>query len=162
VAEVIKQFKYEGYFGLARPLGELMLAAMPRWNRPVDLVAPIPLHPARLRDRGFNQSELLARFLARRFSWPVETAALLRIRRTRPQVGLSTAERRANVMGAFLAEPALVNGKHILLVDDVRTTGATLAAAAGVLLAAGAKSVSAYCLAEADSSAAMQMPGTLF
>lgn len=61
-------------------------------------------------------------------------------------------ERRTNVSGAFIAEPSLVEGKHILLIDDVRTTGATLVASAEVLLAAGAKSVSAYCLAEADST----------
>lgn len=152
VAEVIKQFKYEGYFGLDRPLGELMLAVWPRWERPVDLVIPVPLHAARQRERGYNQSELLARYLARHLGWRVETAALKRVRRTRPQVGLNMAERQANVRGAFIAEPSLVKGKQILLIDDVRTTGATLVASAEVLLAAGAKSVSAYCLAEADST----------
>lgn len=152
VAEVIKQFKYEGYFGLAQPLGELMLASWPRWQEPVELVVPVPLHAARQRERGYNQSELLARILARHLGWQVETAALKRIRRTRPQVGLKTAERQANVRGAFIAEPGLVTGKQILLIDDVRTTGSTLAAAADILLAAGAKSVSAFCLAEADST----------
>jgi ComF family protein len=151
-AEVIKQFKYEGYFGLARPLGELMLDGWPGWQRTVDLVIPVPLHAARQRERGYNQSELLARFLARQLGWRVETAALKRVRRTRPQVGLNMVERRANVSGAFIAEPSLVKGKQILLIDDVRTTGATLVASAEVLLAAGANAVSAYCLAEADST----------
>jgi ComF family protein len=152
VAEVLKQFKYGGYFGLAQPLGNLMLAAWPRWQRPVDLVVPIPLHAARQRERGYNQSELLARFLERHLDWQVETAALKRSRRTRPQVGLNNVERRANVQGAFIADPALVRGRQILLIDDVHTTGATLVAAAEVLLAAGAKLVSAYCLAEPDST----------
>jgi ComF family protein len=152
VAEVIKVFKYEGYFGLDQPLGEIMLAAWPRWQQPVELVIPVPLHAARQRERGYNQSELLARYLARHMNWLVETAALKRIRRTRPQVGLNMVERQANVRGAFVAEPALVKGKKILLIDDVRTTGSTLFAAADVLLAAGAQSVSAYCLAEADAT----------
>jgi ComF family protein len=152
VAEVLKQFKYGGYFGLAQPLGNLMLAAWPRWQCPVDLVVPIPLHTARQRERGYNQSELLARFLERHLDWQVETAALKRSRRTRPQVGLNNVERQANVRGAFIADPALVRGRQILLIDDVHTTGATLVAAAEVLLAAGAKLVSAYCLAEPDST----------
>jgi ComF family protein len=152
IAEVIKQFKYEGYFGLAQPLGELMLAAWPRWQHPIDLAISVPLHAARQRERGYNQSELLARFLARHLDWCVETAALKRIRRTRPQVGLNMTERLANVRGAFVSDSTLVEGKQILLIDDVRTTGSTLVAAAEVLLAAGAQSVSAYCLAEADST----------
>jgi len=151
LAEVVQQFKYEGYFGLAPPLAELMLAAWPRWAHPVDLVVPIPLHAARRRERGYNQSELLARGLESCLDWQVEPAALKRVRPTRPQVGLNMVERRANVYGAFVAEPVLVEGKDILLIDDVRTTGATLVAAADVLLAAGAKSVSAYCLAGAGS-----------
>ena len=153
VAEVVKQFKYEGYFGLASPLAELMLAAWPRWKQPVDLVIPIPLHAARQRERGYNQSELLARVLKSHLDWQVEPAGLKRVRRTRPQVGLNMAERRTNVSGAFIAEAALVQGKKILLIDDVHTTGATLVAAAEVLLDAGAKSVSAYCLAGAASDA---------
>lgn len=152
VTEIVKQFKYEGYFGLAAPLAELMLVAWPRWAHPVDLAVPIPLHAARQRERGYNQSELLARVLERHLDWEVEPAALKRVRRTRPQVGLNMVERRTNVHGAFVAEPALVEGKEILLIDDVRTTGVTLVAAADVLLAAGAKSVSAYCLAGAGSA----------
>jgi ComF family protein len=147
VMAAIKQFKYEGYFALAQPLAKLMLAAWPRWQHPVDLVIPIPLHAVRQRERGYNQSELMVRVLQRYLDWRVEPAALKRVRRTRPQVGLNPAERQANVYGAFIAEPALVFEKRILLVDDVRTTGATLVAAADVLLAAGAASVSGYCLA---------------
>jgi ComF family protein len=151
VAEAVQAFKYEGYFALAKPLAELMAAAWPRWEQPVDVVIPVPLHAARQRERGYNQSELLARVLERRLNWQVETAALKRVRRTRPQVGLNRVERQENVYGAFIAEPALVEGKDILLIDDVRTTGATLSAAADVLLAAGARSVSGYCLAGAGS-----------
>ncbi len=152
VADTIKKFKYEGYFGLAQPLGSLMLLAWRRWQHPVDLVIPVPLHAARQRERGYNQSELLAQVMKRDLKWQVEPAALKRVRRTRPQVGLNSAERRANVRGAFVTEPTLVEGRRILLIDDVHTTGATLGAAADVLLAAGANSVSAYCLAGAGDS----------
>jgi ComF family protein len=149
VAEAIKMFKYEGFFALDKPLAALMLAAWPEWETPVDLVIPVPLHPARQRDRGYNQSEMLARKMAQHLDWQFEPAALKRVRHTVPQVGLNSAERQANVQGAFVTEPALIKGKHLLLIDDVRTTGATLIAGADVLLAAGAKSVSAYCLAGA-------------
>ena len=152
VADTIKKFKYEGYFALARPLGSFMLAAWPRWQHPVDVVVPVPLHAARQRERGYNQSELLAQVMARDLKWQVEPAALKRVRRTRPQIGLDSAERQANVRGAFETEPAFVEGKRILLIDDVHTTGATLGAAADALLAVGAKSVSAYCLASAGDT----------
>lgn len=149
VADTIKKFKYEGFFALAQPLAALMLAAWPLWQTPVDLVIPIPLHAARQRERGYNQSEMLARIMEQDLGWRVEPAALKRVRRTRPQVGLNSAERQANVQGAFVTDPTLIEGKQLLLIDDVRTTGATLVAAADILLAAGAASVSAYCLAGA-------------
>jgi ComF family protein len=150
VADTIKKFKYQGYFALAQPLAHLMLSAWPGWQHPVDVVVPVPLHAARQRERGYNQSELLAQVLGRDLKWQIELAALKRVRRTRPQVGLNSVERQANVRGAFVTEPNLVEGRRILLIDDVHTTGATLGAAADVLLAAGAKSVSAYCLAGAS------------
>lgn len=152
VAETIKKFKYSGYFALANPLADLMLAAWPAWEEPVDVVVPVPLHAARQRERGYNQAELLAQKMERELKWQVETAALKRVRRTRPQVGLNSSERHANVRGAFVTEPNLVRGRRILLIDDVHTTGATLDAAAEVLLAAGANSVSAYCLAGAGGA----------
>jgi ComF family protein len=129
-----------------------MLAAWPAWEEPVDVVVPVPLHAARQRERGYNQAELLAQKMERELKWQVETAALKRVRRTRPQVGLNSSERHANVRGAFVTEPNLVQGRRILLIDDVHTTGATLDAAAEVLLAAGANSVSAYCLAGAGGA----------
>ena len=141
--------KYEGYFALARPLGELMVAAWPRWEHQLDLVVPIPLHPQRKRKRGYNQSELLTDVLEQELDLPSLAAALNRSRHTRPQLGLTADERRANVLDAFTANRALVQGKRIMLVDDVFTTGSTLTAAAEALYQAGARSVTAYCLTTA-------------
>lgn len=146
-SRVIHRFKYEGYFALAEPLARFLIAGWPTWEKPPDLILPIPLHPRRRRRRGYNQSELLARPLGRALGIPTDGSALRRTRHTVPQVGLGPDERHENVRGAFMAEAAVVGAKHILLVDDVLTTGATMSAAAEALLAAGATSVSAYCLA---------------
>jgi ComF family protein len=149
IPPVIHQMKYEGYHALVRPLAELMVYAWQHFSEPVDLVLPIPLHPDRRRERGYNQSELLVQSIQSKLGWATDFGILRRIRHTRPQVGLSPSDRRANVHGAFAVEADTVIGKRILLVDDVFTTGATLTAAADVLLAAGASRVSAYCLASA-------------
>jgi ComF family protein len=138
--------KYEGYFALAHPLAELMIQAWPKWQIPVDLVIPIPLHSERKRQRGYNQAELLVEIIQPRLEWECNPQALRRHRRTAPQVGLDIYKRRKNVQGAFAAEEMLVSNRRILLVDDVCTTGSTLEAAASVLLEAGAESVAAYCL----------------
>lgn len=146
ISQVIHKYKYEGYFALGGPLAELMIAGWPDWNQPPDLILPIPLHPRRRRRRGYNQSELLARPLSRALDIELDTTALRRTRHTAPQVGLGPEERHDNVREAFSAE-FKVGGRHVLLVDDVLTTGATMKSAAEALLAAGAASVSAYCLA---------------
>lgn len=146
LSQVIHRFKYEGYFALAEPLAEFMIAGWPTWEHPPDLILPIPLHPRRRRQRGYNQSELLARPLGRAMNIDLDTTSLQRTRHTAPQVGLGSEERHENVHNAFLAD-AGVCGRHIVLVDDVLTTGATMRSAAEALLAAGAATVSAYCLA---------------
>jgi ComF family protein len=151
IQRVLRRFKYEGLFALAGPLAEVMFVAWPCWQQPIDLVLPIPLHAARQRERGYNQAELLMRAVEQRLHWepPSPPTALKRIRHTRPQVGMSWSQRSANVRQAFVADPGLVAGKEVLLIDDVYTTGATLAAAAEALFIAGVSSVSAYCLASA-------------
>jgi len=151
VVKALQRMKYEGYFGLAGELADLMAQAWPRWQHPVDLVVPIPLHPDRLRERGYNQSELLVRALHQELGWHIETDALERTRKTRPQIGLNKDERQENVKSAFRGDRTRFRGKHVLLVDDVCTTGATLAAAAEALHSAGAGSISAFCLTTAAS-----------
>ncbi len=116
-----------------------------------DLIVPIPLAPLRQRLRGYNQAEILAKALARTTCLPVVTEALVRCRETHPhRAGLDAQARRAALHGAFqVLRPRLIAGRHILLVDDVLTSGATLDTAARSLLAAGAAAVSALTVARA-------------
>lgn len=144
----ISAFKYEGKRQLAGPLGRLLLATYRRQTRTsahagADALVPVPLHPKRQAERGYNQSALLARVVGHSSRLPVVEDALRRIRDTPHQAGLNAAQRRANVVEAFACEPghpALV-GRKILLVDDVCSTGTTLSESAKALLAAGAKEV---------------------
>jgi ComF family protein len=106
----------------------------------------VPLYPLRESQRGYNQAALLARPLAERLDFPYAPGLLARRRQTAPQVGLSRARRRENVRDAFDARPG-VEGRVVLLVDDVTTTGSTLASAATACLAAGATRVYALTLA---------------
>lgn len=115
-----------------------------------DVIVPVPLHRARLRWRGFNQAVPLARAVARACGRRVAPRVLARRRPTPPQVGLPAAERRANVRHAFaLREPEVVDGRVVLLVDDVMTTGATLDECARILVRGGARRVDALVLARA-------------
>lgn len=117
-----------------------------------DAILPVPLFPARLKARGFNQSSMLAKGLGKLAAAPVDIDSLVRIRDVPPQVGLSREERVANVRGAFsvrAGREVRVAGKNLILVDDVMTTGATLAECARGLIAAGASSVSALTVARA-------------
>ncbi len=126
VRQAIHQLKYKRNVALGEILGRRLIEciAQPGWV--IDIVVPVPLGIARLTERGYNQASLLA--------WPVAlwmgislcSQGLSRVRETRSQVDLSAAERKENVAGAFLARPALVRGKRVLLVDDVTTTGPTL------------------------------------
>lgn len=143
----IQALKYEGKRQVAGPLGRLLAATYRRQMRGArlrfDAVVPVPLHPKRRAERGYNQSALLARGLARDVGLALREDVLWRWRHTPQQVGLDAAGRRANVAGAFgcrSRHPALA-GKTLLLVDDVCTTGATLAACAETLRAAGAREV---------------------
>lgn len=147
IEKLIPLFKYQKVRTLARPLGELLLAAFPR-DRRFDALVPVPLHWRKRMERGFNQSELLARFVSRRTGIPMRPL-LKRVRNTSVQAGLSNAKRRENVKGAFEGRAAL-NGERILLIDDVMTTGATAAAAAQALRDAGAASVGLMALARVD------------
>ena len=125
---------------LARPMIDCL--SLTPWR--VDLVVPVPISHSRRSERGYNQAALLARPISLRFGLKYRPQALLKSRETRSQVGLSVEERRANVHGAFVAKKGLVEGKNILVVDDVTTSGATLNACGQALRRAGASEV--YCL----------------
>jgi len=145
----IHALKYKGRTDLASPLAELMVTF---WNGglfPVDCIVPVPLHPRRLRERGYNQAALIADKLAREINLPILPDVLVRSRMTETQTRLDTSGRRKNVAGAFTAHPSQVGGRSVLLIDDVCTTGSTLQACADALRVAGAAQVYAMTLARA-------------
>ena len=148
--EAIHQFKYGGRSYLADSLGHLLTSFVKTWLGRTDdcLTIPVPLHPKRLRERGFNQSLLLARHMASRLGTGLDFLSLRRIRYTQPQTGLKSEERRRNVRKAFeVKDKAAVKGRRVLLVDDVTTTGNTLNECARVLKRAGAENVFGLVLA---------------
>jgi len=147
----ILSLKFAGRRALCRPLADLLAAAVQNGLCPddsFDFACPVPLHPRRRKERGFNQSELLARYFCEKTGLTLNSSALLRIRFTVPQVMLPPEHRRKNVHGAFSLSPgAEVKGKKVLLIDDIYTTGSTLKECAWVLRRGGAAAVSVLTLA---------------
>ena len=151
IATAIVRLKYGGRFDLASRFGPVMAGVMEPFAAQLDLVVPVPLHPARLAERGFDQAALLAGPVARGLRVPHASRALVRMRATPRQASLDRAARATNVATAFCCRsPRVVEGKRVLLVDDVRTTGATLAACAQALRSAGAARVLTLVLANRD------------
>jgi len=147
---LVHQLKYRGRTVLGAPLGRLLYAAFVRWfsHDPPDLIIPVPLHARRLRQRGFNQAYQLVRGWPSRERSGIAREVLVRRRPTPPQTGLGRRDRRKNIRGAFtVADGKRIDGKRILLIDDVMTTGATLNECAGVLRSAGAARVDCLTLA---------------
>jgi len=151
----IHELKYAQRSHLADSLGSLLASFAQTWigERRGYLIMPVPLHPRRLRSRGFNQSLLLARCVASKTGAELDFLSLRRTRFTKPQTELSSEQRKRNVRKAFeVVKPEAVKGRTVLLVDDVATTGSTLNECAKALKRAGAKSV--LCLALARTSTA--------
>ena len=150
VREALHAFKFRGRRALAAPLGDLLVEAMEGWL-PVGvpaLLLPVPLHPRRERERGFNQASLLAWRVGRAWQCPVRNDVLVRAVATHSQTELDAPARRANVRDAFrLRRPELIAGRHVLLVDDILTTGATLSECARCLREGGAAAVGALTVA---------------
>lgn len=160
LAAAVRRFKYGGRPDLAGPLGARLAAAVRGAGLRGDLVVPVPLHPRKLRERGYNQAALLAGAVALAAGARVSARGLLRVRDTTAQASLSRRGRLDNLDGAFRARsPGAIRGKRVLLVDDVATTGATLRACAEALLGAGAASVTAVVLARADAPRPSPGPG---
>lgn len=144
---LLHALKYRSQTGTAAALAELLADTLPR-AQPIDAILPVPLHEARLRTRGHNPSALLAQALARPWQLPVREDCVLRVRDTPSQTRLDRSARQRNLREAFaLAPQAEVRGQHLLLVDDVLTTGATLAALAQLLRRHGAASIQACVVA---------------
>jgi ComF family protein len=145
VAHAVRHMKYHQRPHLSRPLGELLAAFARRSPHEVDAVVPVPMHTSKLRQRGYNPAALLAVHVARGLGAPMRRW-ISRVRPTDAQASLRQEERARNLRGAFRAHPH-VHGRHLLLVDDVRTTGATLAEMGHTALKAGAASCHSVTLA---------------
>lgn len=146
--QAVHSLKYRHFKALAGSLGGLLAEYLASNPLPADVIMPVPLHPRRLRERGYNQSALLAEELGKRAGIPVMENGLLRAKYTPPQARSSdSAQRLANVQGAFLYRGEPLHGRHVLLIDDVCTTGATLEACATPLKTREAASVWALTVA---------------
>ena len=157
--ELVHLFKYGGVRPLARTFGKFLAQALPR-ETSFDVVVPMPLHWFKQWQRGFNQSNDLAREIGKKWNVPVRNL-IRRTKATRPQAGLTNAKRRANMQGAFkIARGKSLAGMRVLLVDDVVTTGATASACARVLKRAGAAHVALLALARTDRRAAAELSFT--
>jgi ComF family protein len=141
----IHALKYEGKTRLAEPLGLLMAQAARFYRVAGDLIIPVPLHEERSRERGYNQAQLLAQVCAYQLGIPLHSAILVRTRATPAQAQLSAPARQQNVAHAFACKPSYatgaLQGRKIVIIDDVCTTGATLEACAEPIFAAGASAV---------------------
>lgn len=150
IKDLIHRLKYNAKVQLRRPLALLTAERLKDFvdDAAPELLLPVPLHVKRLRQRGFNQAVLLAELLSKEWQLPLVRQGLRRTRWTEPQVNLAAAERAANVRGAFtVTDVAAVKGKRLLLVDDVLTTGSTIAECSRVLKRAGAGAVFAVTVA---------------
>ena len=153
---LIREYKYQGKVQLALPLGRLLwYSLLVHWDpAQIDGIIPVPLHSSRLRQRGFNQSDLLMRCwreygaVVKEACFWIDDGVLKRIRATPSQTGFDRQQRRDNLKGAFrVVDPTRVVERHLLLVDDVMTTGTTIEACCDTLLDAGAAAVHVLTLA---------------
>jgi ComF family protein len=142
IRKAIHELKYRNLKAISPCLAELLADYLRSSPLPGEALVCVPLHPRRLRERGYNHSSLLVRELGRSIDWPVIDDCLIRVKQTQPQVrAVDVEERRRNVADAFMCRDEQVKGKQIILIDDVCTSGATLESCAAALKNKGAKSV---------------------
>lgn len=146
---LVRLFKYGGETELARPLAGLMAERLrgADFFGDMDMIVPVALHPKRRRTRGFDQAKILAGLVAARVGLPCRAGVVKRVRHTTPQAALHRTERLENMKGAFTADENVLKGRRVALVDDVMTTGATMADCARACRAAGATRVYAVLFA---------------
>jgi competence protein ComFC len=149
LTSAVHQLKYNNNLGLGILFSQYLVELYQQLNWRVDMITAVPLSHKRTQERGYNQSAMLALPMALSINIPFKPSALRRIRETKSQVGLGKPERAVNVRDAFQSSPKLVQGKTVLVIDDVITTGATMQACTTALLAAGAASVYGMSLARA-------------
>jgi len=147
VERAIHRLKYEGWRPVGRPLAGLVADRVAVDGLAAAVLVAVPLHPRRLRERGFNQAELLAAELRRRLRLAAPPGELVRVRDTPPQVGLDRVRRAENMLGAFRWQGQDLAGTAVALIDDVATTGATLEACAQALREGGAGPVTGLAVA---------------
>lgn len=145
VAAVLQRYKYSGFLAVAELMGSLLARRLQDLPRP-DILIPMPLHPTRLQERGFNQATEIARVVARDLELPLDSRACSRTRPTQPQTGLDLKARRRNMRGVFACSKNLT-GKRVALLDDVMTTGASLDALAHTVKDAGAVRIDCWVVA---------------
>ena len=150
VEAAVHRFKYEGWRKLAAPLAQLLAERLAVEGVAARWIVAVPLHPDRMRQRGFNQAELLAAQLRARMALNAPDGGLIRTRATPPQVGRDRLRRFENVKDAFAWGGSPLRGESILLIDDVATTGATLDACANVLRRAGSGPVTGVSIARVN------------
>lgn len=151
IQNALHTMKYKRNIGLGEMLALQMVDFFHSLHWQVQAVLPVPLGKKRLKERGYNQVGLVARPLAFNAGMEYLPRAVKKTRDTRTQVGLSASQRHKNVKNAYQADPLVVNGKSILLMDDVSTTGSTISACTESLLSAGAKEVYVLTIARALS-----------
>ncbi len=152
VIGLVHQLKFGEKIGFARSIGEMLLAKLLKTNEKPDCLLPVSLHKSRLRQRGFNQSIEISRVLAKNLVIPIEHTAVVRHRSTAAHSGLNAKQRLKNIKGAF-SVVADLNYKHVLIVDDVMTTGATVNELAKVLKNNKVERVGVLCIARAPVKA---------
>jgi len=149
IRKALHRLKYSRDFSMGEALAVQMVDFAKGLNWNADMLLPIPLGRQRMKERGYNQVGMIAKPLARALGIEFAPKVLVRCKETRTQVGLSKQERQRNVLGVFQVEAGAVNGKNILVLDDVSTTGSTLSSSAEALLLSGAKDVFALTVARA-------------
>lgn len=158
ISRAVHLFKYKGKRSISKSLG-LLLAKFARrwwhWNRDNYLIMPVPLTPKKMRERGFNQSLILARYVAKEIGLPIDYLSLRKIKDTPPQSLLKKEEREKNVKNSFAVSNNSLKGKKVILIDDVATTGTTLNECTKVLKKSGVKEVLCLVLARTDPRQAL-------
>jgi ComF family protein len=149
---ILQHYKYSNAIYLSKTFGHLLADEV--LDDDIDMIIPMPLHPARLKERGFNQSLEIAKIIAEQLNLPLDSKSCRKIKNTPPQASLPLKERIKSIKGAFEMNPESsynqINGKHIAIIDDVMTTGASLNELAKTIKKSGAAKVSCYVLARTE------------